>query len=138
MKISVKEQYGLRIMTELAGRYGGGLVSLSSVAEAQGLSLDYLEQIIPSLRDAGLLTSKRGARGGYELARSPAEITVGHVLRALDGDILPMRCIGEDHLPCDRGDTCTARAVWETVHGRVLDALDGMTLADLLYPVREP
>lgn len=132
MKISAKEQYGLRAMTELAGHYGKGPVALGTVAELQGISLAYLEQIVPFLRDAGLIASTRGARGGYELARSPGQITVGQVLRALDGDILPIRCVSEeDGLSCDRGATCLARTVWEVIHGRVLEALDGMTLADL-------
>jgi Rrf2 family cysteine metabolism transcriptional repressor len=132
MKVSAKEQYGLRVMAELADRYGEGPVSLSEVAHAQGLSLDYLEQIVPALRDAGLLNSTRGAKGGYELTRPSDEITVGDVLRALDGDILPVLCVSEsDARPCVRGDTCAARTVWQTIRDRVIETLDGMTLADI-------
>jgi Rrf2 family cysteine metabolism transcriptional repressor len=84
------------------------------------------------MRDAGLLTSTRGAYGGYELAHPPAEITVGRVLQALDGEILPIRCLSnEEDLPCDRSPTCAARTVWATVYQRVVETLDGMTLADL-------
>ena len=75
MRISAKEQNGLRAMVELADRYGEGPVPLGTVAVAQGLSLDYLEQVIPTLREAGLLHSTRGARGGYELARPPARLS---------------------------------------------------------------
>jgi len=132
MKVTAKEQYGLRAMVELAGRYGDGPVPLSAVAKAQGVSLDYLEQVVPSLRDAGLLHSTRGAKGGYQLARAPDEITVGQVLQALDGDILPVRCVSQEReQACTRSPTCGARTVWQTVHARVLEALDGMTLADL-------
>jgi Rrf2 family protein len=132
MKISTKEQYGLRATAELAARYGDGPVSLSDVAHAQGISLAYLEQIIPSLRDAGLITSKRGAKGGYELAHSPEEVTVGDVLRALDGDILPVLCVRQvDARPCERGEICAAHTVWQKVHDRVVETLDRMTLADL-------
>jgi Rrf2 family cysteine metabolism transcriptional repressor len=153
MKVSAKEQHGLRAMAELAARYGEGPVPLGEVAEAQGISLDYLEQIVPDLRGASLLQSTRGARGGYQLARPPDEITVGQVLEALDGDILPMRCLAEqgtlqgekaslqgeqgalqgqqEALLCDRSPTCAARTVWTTVYHRVVETLNGMTLADL-------
>ena len=132
MKVSSKEQYGLRAMIELTGRYGEGPVPLSEVAEAQDMSLDYLEQVVPSLRDAGLVYSTRGAKGGYELSRSPDEITVGEVLHALDGDILSVRCVSEEpERACTRSPTCAARTVWQTIHSRVLETLDSMTLADL-------
>lgn len=132
MKVSAKEEYGLRAIAELAGRYGSGPVSLAEVAQSQDISLEHLEQIIPALRHAGLVVSTRGARGGYALALSPDQITVGDVLRALDGDILPMQCVQHDQTrPCTRIGTCAARAVWQTVHRRVQEALDGMTLADL-------
>ena len=93
MKVSAKEQYGLRAIAELAARYGEGPTSLNDVAQAQGISLAYLEQVIRELRDAGLVFSTRGARGGYELARAPGAITVAEVLRALGGDILPVQCV---------------------------------------------
>ena len=139
MKVSAKEQHGLRAMAELAARYGEGPVPLGEVAEAQGISLDYLEQIVPDLRGANLVQSTRGARGGYQLTCPPDEITVGQVLEALDGDLLPMRCLGEqaslqgeqEALLCDRSPTCAARTVWTTVYHRVVEALNGMTLADL-------
>lgn len=132
MKVSAKEQHGLRAMAELAGRYGQGPVPLGEIADALGISLDYLEQVVPSLRNEGLLLSTRGAHGGYELALPPDQITVGWILQALDGDILPIRCLGTDQEEsCTRSSTCAARAVWATVHRRVLETLNGMTLADL-------
>jgi Rrf2 family protein len=131
MKISSKEQYGLRAMAELAARYGQGPVPLAEVAEAQGLSRDYLEQIVPALREAGLVQSTRGAHGGYQLARAPETMTVGQVLRALEGEIFPLPCVSEDLKECDRSHMCTARAVWTKVHARVSETLDEMTMADL-------
>jgi Rrf2 family protein len=132
MKVSAKEQHGLRAMAELAGRYGQGPVPLSEVAAALGVSRDYLEQVVPAMREAGLLASTRGAYGGYELALPPDQITVGQVLEALDGDILPIRCLGADQeAGCARSPTCATRAVWETVYQRVVETLNGMTLADL-------
>lgn len=132
MKVSAKEQYGLRAMAELAARYGLGPVPLSEIAQAQDISLDYLEQVIPDLRSAGLLCSTRGAKGGYELARTPDQITVGDVLRALEGDILPVRCVADEcQEACARTDECSARTVWQTIHDQVQDTLDGMRLSDL-------
>ncbi len=132
MKVSAKEQYGLRAIAELADQYGKGPISLNDVAEAQGISLAYLEQVIRDLRDAELVSSTRGAHGGYELVRPPHEITVGEVLRALEGDILPVQCVRHaDARLCERSEACAARTVWERVHRRVVDVLDGMTLADL-------
>lgn len=131
MKISAKEQYGLRAMAELAARYGQGPVPLGEVADAQGISRDYLEQIMPALREAGLLQSTRGAHGGYQLTRDPARITVGQVLQALEGEIFPLRCVSENAAECDRSAMCAARTVWTKVHARVSETLNGMTLADL-------
>ena len=131
MKISAKEQHGLRAMAELAARYGQGPVPLSDVADAQGISRDYLEQIVPALRRAGLVQSTRGAHGGYELVRAPESITVGQVLEALDGELLPLRCVSEHAAGCDRSSMCAARTVWTKVHARVSETLNEMTLADL-------
>jgi Rrf2 family protein len=131
MKISSREQYGLRAMAELAARYGQGPVPLGEVAAAQGISRDYLEQIVPALRDAGLLLSTRGAHGGYQLAHAPETVTVGEVLQALEGDIFPLRCVSETAEECDRSSVCAARTVWTKVHARVSETLNEMTLADL-------
>ena len=131
MKISAKEQHGLRAMAELAARYGQGPVPLGEVADAQGISRDYLEQIVPALREAGLVQSTRGAHGGYQLTRVPKSITVGQVLEALEGEILPLRCVSENAAQCDRSSMCAARTVWTKVHARVSETLNEMTLADL-------
>jgi Rrf2 family cysteine metabolism transcriptional repressor len=138
MRLSAREQYGLRAMIELGRHEGQGPLSLSEVATAQGVSLGYLEQIIPLLKEAGLVESTRGAHGGYELTRSPAEITVGDVVRALEeGYVVPLRCItgeGEEQ-PCGREEICAARGVWRKVHEGIVEVLDATTLADLVEPV---
>jgi Rrf2 family cysteine metabolism transcriptional repressor len=132
VKVSAKEQYGLRAMAELARQYGAGPIPLSEVAQSQDISLDYLEQVVPTLRDAGLLNSTRGTKGGYELARPPDQITIGEVLRALDGEILPVRCVGDECKDaCARTNECGARTVWQTIHDQLLSTLDNMMLADL-------
>jgi Rrf2 family cysteine metabolism transcriptional repressor len=138
MKLSAKEQYGLRAMIELTHRYGEGPVSLSDVAQAQGVSFPYLEQIMPLLKDAGLVESTRGAYGGYTLSREPHRITIGDIIRALEaGCIIPLRCIpGMDESDsCARQDICVARGVWEKMHDGIVEVLDSTTLADVVEPV---
>ena len=137
MKLSAREQYGLRAMIELAHRYGEGPVSLSDVAQAQGVSFPYLEQIMPLLKDAGLIESARGAYGGYALGRQPHNITVGDVIRALEeGQIIPLKCIPgtESSESCVRQDICIARDVWKRMHDGIVEVLDSTTLADLIEP----
>ena len=139
MKFSAREQYGLRAMAELARRYGQGPISLSEVAQAQGISLSYLEQVIAPLRRAGLLVSTRGAHGGYSLARDPGIITTGDVIRALEGAIAPIKCITDEEncAPCAREDICATRSVWEKVRARLVETLDSTTLADLIQDARK-
>jgi len=132
VRVSAKEMYGLRAMSELARHYGQGPVSLAEVARTQGISQSYLEQIAIELRRAGLLHSQRGAQGGYSLAYAPQTITAGDVIRALEGSILPIQCVAEQRCtPCDYEETCSTRGIWELVRGRLVDTLDSITLADL-------
>jgi Rrf2 family cysteine metabolism transcriptional repressor len=132
VRVSAKELYGLRAMSELARHFGEGPVSLSDVARTQGISQAYLEQIAIDLRRAGLLHSKRGAQGGYFLTRTPQAITAGQVIRALEGSILPIECMDDQRcIPCSREDECSARSVWEQVRDRLVETLDSITLADL-------
>ena len=130
--MSAKELYGLRAMGEFARRAGEGPLSMAEVARSQGLPQAYLEQIAIDLRRAGLLHSKRGAQGGYYLARSPQATTAGDVIRALEGSILPVECAAEKRCtPCSREAECSARSIWEKVRDRLVETLDGITLADL-------
>jgi Rrf2 family cysteine metabolism transcriptional repressor len=132
VRVSAKELYGLRAMTELAHHHGEGPLSLAEVARAQGISQAYLEQIAIDLRRAGLLRSKRGAHGGYYLSRAPEAITAGDVIRALEGSILPVQCVAEQRCdPCSYEDVCAARSVWEKVSHRLVETLDAISLADL-------
>jgi Rrf2 family cysteine metabolism transcriptional repressor len=138
MKLSAREQYGLRAMIELGRRHGQGPVSLGDVAQAQSISLGYLEQIIPLLKEANLVESTRGARGGYELSRAPHQITVGDVVRALEeGYIMPLKCIPHERTEesCGRQDICKARDVWRKMHEGIVEVLDSTTLEDLIEPV---
>ena len=131
---STKGEYGVRLMVQLARRYGTGPASLAEMAADEDLPRAYLEQLVMSLRDAGLVASTRGAHGGYELTRAPAEIRMSEVLRALEGPIAPMLCATDDPehaLVCDRSSRCTVNVLWVRVRDAISGALDSMTLADL-------
>ena len=134
LHFSTRGEYGVRLMVELTRHYGAGPVSLAEMADHESLPRPYLEQLVTSLRDAGLVTSTRGARGGYELARPPGQIRMSEVLRALEGPIAPMICATDDleHIACDRTTRCTVNVLWIRVRDAITGTLDGMTLADLV------
>ena len=139
MKLSTREQYGVRAMVELARSFGQGPLPLTEVSRLQNISLAYLEQIVAPLREAGLVVSTRGAHGGYHLARQPQAITVGDVLRALEGPIAPVQCVSEVRQGdrCEREEVCLTRPVWEKVRDSIVTALDSTTLADLIEQAPE-
>ncbi len=136
---STKGEYGVRLMVQLGRHYGAGPASLTEISAVEDLPRAYLEQLAFVLRDAGLVTSTRGARGGYSLARPPAEIPMSEILRALEGPLAPMICatdaIGHDAI-CDRTSTCTVNFLWIRVRDAIAGALDTITLADLVPPRR--
>jgi Rrf2 family transcriptional regulator, cysteine metabolism repressor len=156
MLFSTKAEYGVRLMIELGRRAhedpngGGGPVALSAVAEAETLPLSYLEHLVAKLRQAGLVSSVRGAHGGYTLARPAAEIEMLDVVQALEGPIAPMECfhdVPEGRVLCSHetdGDrACATKLLWTRVHGGITKALAGTTLADLVefadqHGAREP
>jgi Rrf2 family protein len=124
-------------MVQLGRHAGTGPASLAEIAAEEDLPRAYLEQLVVSLRDAGLVTSTRGAHGGYELARPPEAISMAEVMRALEGPIAPMMCASDEpeHLAvCDRSARCTVNVLWVRVRDAVAGALDSMTLADLVPP----
>src|SRR5690349_4500444 len=134
---STKGEYGVRLMVQLGRRYGTGPASLAEMAADEDLPRAYLEQLVMSLRDAGLVASTRGAHGGYQLTRAPHEIRMSEVLRALDGPIPPMLCATDDPehaLVCDRSSRCTVNVLWVRVRDAISGALESMTLADLVPP----
>lgn len=121
-------------MVQLGRRYGLGPASLAEIAADEDLPRAYLEQLVTSLRDAGLVMSTRGARGGYELTTAPQLIRMSDVLRALEGPIAPMICASDDteHAACARSARCTVNLLWVRVRDAIAGTLDSMTLADLV------
>ncbi|SDN61179.1 RrF2 family transcriptional regulator [Acetanaerobacterium elongatum] len=131
MKISTKGRYGLRLVLDLAVNYENGLTSLKDIAQRQEISEKYLEQIIILLHKSGLIKSMRGAQGGYTLTRHPRDITVGEVLRSLEGPFVPVDCV-QDRGTCLRSSKCATITVWEKIGNAVNEVLDSMTMQDLV------
>lgn len=133
MKLSTKGRYGLKAMFDLAQHFGEGPISLKSIAERQEISEHYLEQLISGLRKAGLVKSVRGAQGGYVLGREPGKMTIGNVIRVLEGPIAPVDCVAEeDPECCSKADYCVTRTVWEKVRDSIAEVLDSITLEDMV------
>jgi Rrf2 family transcriptional regulator, cysteine metabolism repressor len=136
LRVSTKGEYGVRIMVDLARHYGGRPRSLTDIAQAETLPLAYLEQLVKLLREANppLVMSTRGAHGGYRLSRSPEEITMGEIVRVLEGPIAPMICAVEGDMTqiCGFLDSCKTKYLWARVRDAVAHTLDTMSLADLV------
>lgn len=135
MKLSTKGRYGARAMLDLALHYkeSEGPVALKAIAERQGISEEYLEQIFSSLRKSGLVESVRGAQGGYRLARPAMRISVGDILRVLEGSLSPVDCVQEDNpTPCERYEDCVMKDVWRKVRDSINDTVNAITLESLV------
>ena len=139
MMFSTKSEYGVRVMVELARRGGDEPVALAEIAEHEGLPLAYLEHLVARLRRAGLIESRRGAHGGYLLAREPAKITMAEVVEALEGRIAPVECITsspDGTIRCTRESdpehVCTTKLLWTRVRGSIVRTLEQTTLAELI------
>jgi Rrf2 family protein len=133
MKLSTKGKYGVRAVFEIARCYGKGPISIKEIADRQGISLSYLEQIVYRLGKAGLIESVRGPAGGYLLARKPAELTIGDIVRVLEGPIALTHCLEPGEASdCHQTDDCVARMVWAKVGAKLEEALDSISFEDLL------
>lgn len=128
MRISTKGRYGLTIIVELGKRYGEGPVPLRKIAEEQTLSEAYLEQLIPLLRNGGLVKSIRGAYGGYKLSKEPCEMTAGDVIRLLEGPIQLVEGLEENDIP--------QQSLWLKISEAVREVLDTTTIEDLIQSER--
>lgn len=139
MLFSTKAEYGIRLMVALGRREGERPVALAALAEGDNLPLSYLEHLVAKLREAGLVTSQRGAHGGYRLAQPATEIRMLAVVEALEGPIAPMDCFtpdAEGRVFCshagDGDEACSTKLLWTRVQGGITRALAGTTLAELV------
>ncbi len=135
MKVSTKGRYGTRAVLELALRYGSGPVLVREISESQEISERYLENILNSLRKSGIVISTRGAGGGYQLSREPAQITVGEVVRSLEGPLDVVECTGG--MPCSRSSQCAAIQIWQKLKTLIENELDSITIDDMVRMDRE-
>ena len=131
MKLSTKGQYGVRAMYDLAQLYGGAPQSVKCIAERQGIPEAYLEQLFAVLKRDKLVTSVRGAQGGYMLSRPPGEITVGDILRSLEGGLTLLDCLDEEDA-CGKSCDCPSRKIWQRLRDGINGIVDGITLDDML------
>ena len=131
MRVTTKGSYGLRAMVDLASQNNDRPILIAAIAERQDLSRKYLHALLTSLKAASLVRSVRGSKGGYLLARDPADISVGEVLRALEGPVLLRECMINTN-DCERRDGCVARKVWLDLNRVIDEHLDGLTLKDLV------
>lgn len=133
MMLSTKGRYGLKAMLELALQYDKGKCSIKQIAERQGLSENYLEQLFAVLKKQKLVVSTRGAFGGYSLSRPPEEISVGEVLRTLEGTLDPVDCGHlNDDKQCTSESYCVTKYVWKKISDSVRDVVDNISLKDLV------
>jgi Rrf2 family protein len=136
LRVSTRGEYGVRLMVYLARHYGDGPCSLTEISLSEGLELQqqYLEQLVRSLRQHGLVESTRGAHGGYRLARPPEQMRMSEIVRALEGPIAPMICATEGEMAtvCERLEGCSTHFLWAKVRDAVAATLEAITLADLL------
>jgi Rrf2 family protein len=130
MKLSTRGRYGARFMLDLAMHYGNGPVLLREVSERQEISIKYLEQLIPSLRAAGLVKSTRGPNGGYHLTKPSSEITLYDVIKTLEGPLAITECV-EDPAFCHRSSTCATHELWAEVSGKIVEVLSSVTLEEI-------
>ena len=131
MKLSMKSRYGFRAILEIAAENPKKPVQIKFIAKRQDISAKYLEQLIIPLKKANYIKSVRGPKGGHLLAVPPGEITVGEIVRTLEGDVSLVRCVDNPDV-CKKTATCLTRDVWKTATRAVHDELNAVTLSELI------
>lgn len=136
MKLSTKGRYGLRALIDLALYSEEEAVSIQSIANRQNISVSYLEQLVRKLKKEGLVTSVRGAQGGYKLAKPADKISVGDVLRAMEGSISAVSCGTGENVHCQGEDLCVTRYVWQRINASIQETVDSIMLYQLVEESR--
>ena len=131
MKLSTKGRYGLRAAVDLALFAKDEPISINTIAAKEGLSESYLEQLFAKLKKAGLVHSIRGTNGGYQLARDASEISVGDILRALEGDMAVVDC-PDNESECAKFGSCVTKYVWKRINNSINETMDAMTLDEIV------
>jgi Rrf2 family protein len=132
MMISTRGRYALRVIIDLAENADTGLIPMHEVAKRQGISLKYLERILPELVSGQLVEGVHGKGGGYRLTKKPEDISVAEVLKLTEGDIAPVACLEENAPACDRIDDCRTLPVWKGLNDRINEYLESVKITDLM------
>lgn len=132
MKISSRGRYAIDLMVDLALYDNGEPISVKDIAERQQISGKYLEQIVSMLQKAGMVSSIRGAQGGYRLKRKPEEYSIGAILRVTEGDLAPVACVEEGETGCANRATCSTIKIWQKLNSAINEVVDSISLADLV------
>lgn len=130
--ISTRGRYALRVLIDLAEHCGNGYIPMKDVAERQGISLKYIEKIMPVLMKEKLIDGMHGKGGGYKLNRDPDKYVVGDILRLTEGDLAPVACLENDASPCEKAAECRTLPMWKEFHRITNEFFDGITIADLM------
>lgn len=133
MMISTRGRYALRVMIDLAEHANDGYIPMKKVAERQGISLKYLEQILPALSKNKMIEGVHGKGGGYRLSRPVQNYMVGEILRLTEGELAPVACLECGAKPCDKRDSCKTISMWSQFFKLTNEYFDGITLADLVW-----
>jgi Rrf2 family protein len=131
MRLSTRSRYGVRLMLELALNYNKGNVFLKDVAKLEDISEKYLSHLVIPLKANGLISSSRGAHGGYRLAKPPSLITIKDIVQTLEGNLSPVECVKNPSV-CKRVSGCVTREIWEMLDEKISDTLSSVTLKDLI------
>jgi Rrf2 family protein len=132
MMISTRGRYALRVIIDLAENADTGLIPMHEVAKRQGISLKYLERILPELVSGQLVEGVHGKGGGYRLTKKPEDISVAEVLKLTEGDIAPVACLEENAPACDRIEDCRTLPVWKGLNDRINEYLESVKITDLM------
>jgi Rrf2 family protein len=136
MKLTYKGDYALKAVLDLALHYGEELVTSHDFAKRIDAPVKFFEQVLTELKRGGIVKSKRGNEGGYLLSKAPSEITVGDVVRIIEGPIEPIACVKENYTGCKEINGCVFRNIWQRVHQATSDIIDHVTFEDLVVQVK--
>lgn len=132
MLISTRGRYALRVLIDLAEHMDSGYIPMKEIAKRQGISLKYLERIIPVLSQNGIVDGLQGKGGGYRLVKAPKECRIGDILRLTEGNLAPVACLEDNAKPCERVNECRTLPLWVEFYKLVNEFFDGKTLADVM------
>jgi len=136
MRLSTRARYGTRLMLELALNFSNGTIFLKDIAEKEEISEKYLSHLVIPLKSSGLISSSRGAHGGYRLAKSPSQITLKEIVQTLEGSISCVECVKNPSV-CPRVSKCATRGIWEKLDEKIAAELSSVNLEDLMNSQKE-